>query len=80
MEKQCSEEYQIKGLSMHRTRKCRNKAIVKRDDEWYCGVHDPVKVLEKLVKKQEKQANENKKKRDLHYAYLQAKQARRKNG
>lgn len=47
----------VYGDSM-RGHPCRNRAKVFHDGEFYCGVHDPVKVAERRKKSQEKRTAE----------------------
>ncbi len=37
---------------------CMNKAKVEFEGNWYCGIHDPVKVAKKLKARQKKWAEE----------------------
>jgi hypothetical protein len=46
---------QIKGNGVFHWRQCKNDAVVKRDETWYCAVHDPEKENERLENKDKKQ-------------------------
>ena len=57
-------------------RKCKNKAVVERDGDWYCRIHDP----ENAVKRQENRDKRRKKldarRRAMHLAMIVLKKKR----
>lgn len=51
MERCCVNVYDNRSFRGHR---CTKKANIKRDEKWYCSIHDPVKVQERDAERQNK--------------------------
>jgi len=75
---QCKGEVVIRGLNFYKTRRCTNKGIIEKDGEWYCGMHNPERRVERQQKKNEKFENDREKNLNLYIAHLQSKARNKK--
>ena len=65
----CCKDVPASGMSL-RWRRCKNKGTVKREEKFYCHLHDPEKINERQDKRDEKRKKRDDMRMKMYLAHI----------